>query len=70
MDGTYTPMEVQDNSAAYEGFITIKNKKKIVVLDDIDIINEQSQQVFRNCIDKFSHNVHFISSCSNTQKVI
>ena len=48
----------------------IKNKKKIVVLDDIDLINEQSQQVFRNCIDKFSHNVHFISSCSNIQKVI
>jgi DNA polymerase III delta prime subunit len=40
------------------------------VLDDIDIINEQSQQVFRNCIDKYSHNVHFISSCSNMQKVI
>jgi len=49
---------------------SIKNKKKIVVLDDIDLINEQSQQVFRNCIDKFSHNVHFISSCSNIQKVI
>jgi len=48
----------------------IKNKKKIVVLDDIDFINEQSQQVFRNCIDKYSHNVHFISSCSNIQKVI
>jgi DNA polymerase III delta prime subunit len=48
----------------------IKKKKKIVVLDDIDIINEQSQQVFRNCIDKYSHNVHFISSCSNIQKVI
>jgi len=48
----------------------IKNKKKIVVLDDIDIINEQSQQVFRNCIDKYSHNVHFVSSCSNIQKVI
>jgi len=48
----------------------IKNKKKIVVLDDIDLINEQSQQVFRNCIDKYSHNVHFISSCNNTQKVI
>ena len=27
-------------------------------------------QVFRNCIDKFSHNVHFIASCTNTQKVI
>jgi len=48
----------------------IKNKKKIIVLDDIDLINEQSQQVFRNCIDKFSQNVHFISSCSNIQKVI
>jgi DNA polymerase III delta prime subunit len=48
----------------------IKNKKKIVVLDDIDIINEQSQQVFRNFIDKYSHNVQFISSCSNIQKVI
>jgi DNA polymerase III delta prime subunit len=48
----------------------IKNKKKIIVLDDIDYINEQSQQVFRNCIDKFSNNVHFISSCSNIQKVI
>jgi DNA polymerase III delta prime subunit len=49
---------------------SIKNKKKIIVLDDIDLINEQSQQVFRNCIDKYSHNVHFISSCSNSQKVI
>jgi DNA polymerase III delta prime subunit len=48
----------------------IKNKKKFVILDDIDTINEQSQQVFRNCIDKFSHNVNFISSCSNIQKVI
>jgi len=48
----------------------IKDKKKFVVLDDIDFINEQSQQVFRNCIDKFSHNVNFISSCSNNQKVI
>ena len=48
----------------------IKGKKKFVVLDDIDFINEQSQQVFRNCIDKFSHNVNFISSCSNNQKVI
>lgn len=49
---------------------SINTKKKIIVLDDIDIINEQSQQVFRNYIDKYSHNVHFISSCSNSQKVI
>jgi len=49
---------------------SINGKKKTIVLDDIDIINEQSQQVFRNYIDKYSHNVHFISSCSNSQKVI
>jgi replication factor C subunit 2/4 len=49
---------------------TIPHKKKIVILDDLDIINEQSQQVFRNCIDKYSNNVHFIASCCNTQKVI
>lgn len=49
---------------------TIPHKKKIIVLDDLDIINEQSQQVFRNCIDKYSHNVHFLASCCNTQKVI
>jgi DNA polymerase III delta prime subunit len=48
----------------------IKGKKKFVILDDIDFINEQSQQVFRNCIDKYSANVNFIASCSNNQKVI
>lgn len=50
---------------------TTKNKfKKIIVIDDIDLINEQSQQVFRNCIDKYKKNVHFLCSCTNTQKVI
>jgi len=49
---------------------SISGKKKIIVLDDIDVINEQSQQVFRNCIDKYSHNVHFVCSCTNSQKVI
>jgi DNA polymerase III delta prime subunit len=47
----------------------IPNKKKIIVLDDLDLMHEQSQQVFRNCMDKYSHNVHFIASCSNIQKV-
>lgn len=45
-------------------------KKKIIIIDDIDLINEQSQQVFRNCIDKYSHNIHFLASCTNIQKVI
>jgi DNA polymerase III delta prime subunit len=48
----------------------VSGKKKILIVDDIDFINEQSQQVFRNYIDKYSHNVHFIGSCLNTQKVI
>jgi len=48
----------------------IPNKKKFIVLDNLDYINEQSQQVFRNCIDKYSHNVHFIGSCFNIQKII
>lgn len=48
----------------------IPGKKKFIILDDIDYINESSQQVFRNCIDKYSSNVNFMASCSNTQKVI
>lgn len=48
----------------------VSGKKKFIVIDDIDLINEQSQQVFRNCIDKYNHNVHFLCSCTNTQKVI
>jgi DNA polymerase III delta prime subunit len=49
---------------------SIYGKKKLVIIDDIDSINEQSQQVFRNYIDKYKHNIHFISVCSNIQKVI
>jgi len=49
---------------------SIHGKKKFIILDDIDQISEQSQQAFRNCIDKYSHNVHFLASCCNSQKVI
>lgn len=49
---------------------SIKGKQKIIVLDDIDVINDQSQQVFRSYMDKYSHNVHFIASCGNLQKTI
>ena len=41
---------------------TIPGKKKCLILDDIDIINEQSQQVFRNCIDKYGSRIIFIAS--------
>jgi DNA polymerase III delta prime subunit len=48
----------------------IKKKKKIVIIDDLDLINQQSQQVFRNCIDNYKNNVHFICSCTNLKKII
>lgn len=48
----------------------IPNKKKLIILDDLDFINQQSQQVFRNCIDKWGKNVNFICSCINIQKII
>lgn len=49
---------------------SIRNKKKIIVIDDLDTINEQSQQVFRNYLDKYSKNINFISVCTTVQKVI
>ena len=48
----------------------IHGKKKLIVIDDIDNVNEQSQQVFRNYIDSYKHNINFISVCTNMQKVI
>ena len=48
----------------------IHDKKKLIVLDDIDLVNEQSQQVFRGFIDNFSKNVLFVASTGNMKKVI
>ena len=48
----------------------IYGKKKLIIIDDMDTINEQSQQVFRNYIDKYKHNVNLIAVCSNIQKII
>jgi len=49
---------------------SVFGKKKLIIVDDLDMINEQCQQVFRNYIDKYKNNVHFVSTCSNPQKVI
>ena len=48
----------------------MQKKKKIIVLDDIDLLSESSQQVFRTCIDKYNNNIFIISSCKNLHKVI
>ena len=49
---------------------SIYGKKKLIIVDDLDLINEQCQQVFRNHIDKYKSNVHFVSVCNNIHKVI
>lgn len=46
------------------------HRKKMVILDDIDLINKQNQHVFRNYIDKYGHQVHFLLVCGNLQRVI
>jgi len=48
----------------------IRGKKKMIIIDDLDNINEQSQQVFRTYIDHYKHNIHFTMVCTNMQKVI
>lgn len=48
----------------------IKNKKKFVIIDDIDNLNEQTQQILRNSIDNYSNKINFIASCNSLQKVI
>lgn len=48
----------------------VAGKKKMIVIDDIDTVNEQSQQVVRNYMDKYKNNVHFTFVCTNIQKVI
>lgn len=49
---------------------TVKGRKKMLIIDDIDNISEQCQQVFRHYIDNYSYNINVLSSCCNTQKVI
>jgi DNA polymerase III delta prime subunit len=44
--------------------------KKTIIIDNIDQINEQTQQIIRNNIDKYNHRINFLLSCSNIQKVL
>lgn len=49
---------------------SIVGKKKVIMIDDLDNMNEQSQQVFRNYMDNYRDNVHFLAVCTNMQKVV
>lgn len=47
----------------------IKNKKKTIVLDDIDLLSDQNQIIFKIHMDNFIDRVNFICSCNNLNKV-
>ena len=46
-----------------------KSYKKIIAIDDIDEFSDVSQQVICNYINKYSDNIIFFSTCTNTLKV-
>jgi DNA polymerase III delta prime subunit len=48
----------------------ILGRKKMIVIDDMDFVNQQNQQVFCNYMDKYKNNVCFIMACTNKQKII
>jgi DNA polymerase III delta prime subunit len=48
---------------------TIKHKNKFIIIDDIDTLNEQTQQILRNAIDNYDK-IHFIATCNNLQNVV
>lgn len=48
----------------------IKDKKKTIILDDFDLLNEQNQQIFKIQMDNYISKVNFICSCSNINKII
>lgn len=60
----------EGNKEGKEGNKGRERRKKMIIIDDIDTIHQQCQQVLCNYMDKYKHNIHFIFSCNNVQKVI
>lgn len=48
---------------------SVPGKKKLVVIDDIDLISDHIQQIIQTYISDYSKSVSFILVCSNLQKV-
>jgi len=53
-----------------QSYSTIRNKKKVIVIDDIDNIQEQNQQILRSFIDHYGKSLFFIVTCTHTNKVL
>lgn len=47
----------------------IEGKKKMMILDDLDNMQEANQKYLVNMIERYQRNVNFIASCSNLQKI-
>ena len=45
-------------------------KKKLLIVDDIDLISDQNQHIYRNYLDLYENNLNFICSCTNIEKVL
>jgi len=46
---------------------SLTSKKKMIVLDDFDSLNETNQQIFKNIIE--TYDINYILSCSTPQKL-
>ena len=55
------------NFCQINNFVSFK-KKKTIIFDDLDLLNEQCQQIFNSYINNYEH-INFIISCSDTQKI-
>ena len=45
-------------------------KKRLVIIDDIDVVNEQSQQVLRSTMDAFAHITQFIATATSEHRIV
>jgi DNA polymerase III delta prime subunit len=48
----------------------IPTRKKIVRIDNLDMISEQNQYVIRSLFDKYGHNVHFVCCANACTRII
>jgi DNA polymerase III delta prime subunit len=49
---------------------SVIGKKKVVVIDNADLISEQGQQVFLSLLDAYGKVVMFLATCCNPSKII
>ena len=48
---------------------SVPKKQKMVVVDNVDLLNEPCQQTFRTMFDKYGHSVQFVMSCTHSTRV-